>query len=44
VGLLAAQILVGVPLSIWWRRSGNLLVPDTAHALLEAARSVVGAA
>jgi hypothetical protein len=24
----------------WWRTSGNLLVPDTAHAFLEAIRTV----
>ena len=42
VGLLVAQIAVGVPLSMWWRKSGNLTVPDTAHALLEVARAVIG--
>ena len=39
VGLLAAQILVGVPLSLWWRKSGNLVVNNTAHALLEGVRN-----
>lgn len=39
VELLAAQILVGVPLSLWWRKSGNLVVNDTAHALLDAVRN-----
>jgi membrane protease YdiL (CAAX protease family) len=39
VELLAAQILVGVPLSLWWRKSGNLVVNDTAHALLDAIRN-----
>lgn len=38
VALLAAQILVGVPLSLWWRKSGNLVMNDTAHALLDAIR------
>jgi membrane protease YdiL (CAAX protease family) len=38
--LLAAQIVIGVPLSLWWRKSGNLIVPDTAHAYLEAIRTV----
>lgn len=38
-GLLAAQILVGVPLSLWWRKSGNLVVTDTAHALLDGVRN-----
>ncbi|HZO73141.1 MAG TPA: CPBP family intramembrane glutamic endopeptidase [Ktedonobacteraceae bacterium] len=39
IGLLAAQILVGVPLSLWWRKSGNMVVNDTAHALLDAIRN-----
>jgi hypothetical protein len=44
VGLLISQILVGVPLSLWWRKSGNLVVNNTAHALLEAVRNgLVGA-
>ena len=44
LGLLVAQILVGVPLSLWWRKSGNLVVNNTAHALLEAVRNgLVGA-
>jgi hypothetical protein len=30
---------VGVPLSLWWRKSGNLIVNDTAHALLEGVRN-----
>jgi len=42
VGLLVAQIAIGVPLSLWWRKSGNLTVPDTAHALLEVARAIIG--
>ncbi len=41
VGLVIAQIVVGVPLSLWWRKSGNLTVNNTAHAFLEAARSVL---
>jgi hypothetical protein len=44
VGVIAAQILVGVPLSLWWRRSGNLVVTDTTHAFLEAVRSLLGVA
>ncbi len=43
VGLLVAQIAVGVPLSLWWRKSGNLVVTDTTHAFLEALRSVLAA-
>jgi hypothetical protein len=39
--LLVFQIAVGVPLSIWWRRSGNLAVPSVAHALIDAVRNVL---
>lgn len=44
VVLLVAQIAIGVPLSLWWRKSGNLTVPDTAHAFLDAVRSTLAAA
>jgi membrane protease YdiL (CAAX protease family) len=37
-GLLAVHTLVGVPLSFYWRRSGNLLVPGVSHAMLDAIR------
>ncbi len=39
--LLIFQIAVGVPLSIWWRRSGNLTVPGTTHALIDTIRNVL---
>lgn len=39
LGLLLAQIIIGVPLSLWWRASGNLAVTDTAHAVLDAIRN-----
>jgi membrane protease YdiL (CAAX protease family) len=39
--LLIFQIAIGVPLSIWWRRSGNLTVPGTTHALLDTIRNVL---
>jgi hypothetical protein len=39
LGLIISQVLVGVPLSLWWRKSGNLVVNDTAHALLEGVRN-----
>jgi hypothetical protein len=42
VSLVFAQVLIGVPLSLWWRKSGNLLVTDSAHAPLESARLVLG--
>jgi hypothetical protein len=39
VGTVLPSILVGVPLSFWWRKSGNLVVNNTAHALLDAVRN-----
>ncbi|HEU5229153.1 MAG TPA: CPBP family intramembrane glutamic endopeptidase [Ktedonobacteraceae bacterium] len=43
-GLIISQVLVGVPLSLWWRTSGNLVVNNTAHALLDAVRNgLIGA-
>lgn len=41
---VAAQIIIGVPLSLWWRKSGNLVVNDSAHAVLEAVRNAVAGA
>jgi membrane protease YdiL (CAAX protease family) len=35
------QCLVGVPLSLFWRRSGNLGVPATVHAFLDAVRNAL---
>jgi len=43
VGLLVAQLAVGVPLSLWWRRSGNLTVTNTTHAVLDAVRNSLAA-
>lgn len=43
-GLLVSQVLIGVILSYWWRRSGNLLLSNSAHGMLEAVRNgLVGA-
>ena len=39
--LLLVQVAVGVPLSLWWRRSGNLVVPGTTHALIDAVRNAL---
>lgn len=44
LSLLVAQIILGVPLSFLWRKSGNLAVPDTTHAVLEAVRSILAIA
>jgi membrane protease YdiL (CAAX protease family) len=41
IGLLVAQIALGIPLSMGWRRSGNLLVPGAAHALNDTIRNVL---
>jgi hypothetical protein len=39
IGLvLLFHSLVGVPLSLFWRRSGNLAVPAFAHAWIDALR------
>ncbi len=44
LSLLVSQIILGVPLSFLWRKSGNLTFPDTTHAVLEAVRSILSAA
>jgi membrane protease YdiL (CAAX protease family) len=40
-GLVVIHVLIGVPLSIYWRRSGNLVVPGATHALIDATRNVL---
>ncbi len=42
VELLIFQIAVGVPLSYWMRRSGNLMVPATSHAVIDSMRNALG--
>jgi membrane protease YdiL (CAAX protease family) len=39
--LLLLHVPVGFFLSLSWRRSGNLLVPGTAHAFMDAVRNAV---
>ncbi len=39
--LLVFHCLVGVPLSLYWRRSGNLLVTVFPHALIDAVRNAL---
>ncbi len=39
--LVVVHCLSGVPLSIFWRRSGNLVVPASAHALVDAVRNAL---
>jgi membrane protease YdiL (CAAX protease family) len=36
------QVAVGPFLSLFWRRSGNLMVPGFAHALSDAVRNALG--
>jgi membrane protease YdiL (CAAX protease family) len=40
-GVAGVHTAVGVPLSICWRRSGTLLLPAAAHALIDAYRDAV---
>ena len=42
--LLLLQVAVGPFLSLFWRRSGNLMVPGFVHALLDAIRNALGSA
>lgn len=42
VGLVLFQGAVGTFLSIWWRRSGNLGVSGTTHALADSIRNGMG--
>lgn len=39
--LVFVHCLVGVPLSFFWRSSGNLLVPAVSHALVDAIRNAL---
>lgn len=39
--LIFAHSIVGVPLSIFWRRSGNLAVPAFTHSLIDAIRNII---
>jgi hypothetical protein len=39
--LIVVHSAIGVPLSIYWRRSGNLLVPAVAHAAIDAVREAL---
>lgn len=40
-GLISVTCAIGVPLSIAWRRSGNLFVPGLTHALVDALRDAI---
>lgn len=41
VGLLIVHTAVGVPLSIYWRQSGNLTVPAVTHAVIDGFRNAL---
>lgn len=41
VGLVGVHCAIGVPLSLCWRRSGNLLVTASTHALIDAVRNTL---
>ena len=43
VSLIGVHTLVGVPLSLYWRRSGNLAVPGFTHAIIDAVRNALQA-
>lgn len=39
--VLAVYCLMGVPMSLAWRRTGNLTVPVIGHALIDAFRNAL---
>lgn len=39
--LLLVHCVIGVPLSIYWRRTGNLFVTGSTHALIDAVRNAL---
>jgi hypothetical protein len=41
VSLIVVHSVIGVPLSLGWRRSGNLFVPAIAHAAIDAVRDAL---
>jgi hypothetical protein len=41
VGLVGVHCAIGVPLSLAWRRSGNLFVTGSTHALVDAVRNAL---
>jgi len=42
VSILPLEVAVGPFLSLFWRRSGNLMVPGFVHALLDSIRNALG--
>jgi membrane protease YdiL (CAAX protease family) len=41
VPLIVVHTIVGVPLSIFWRKSGNLIVTSFTHSLIDSARNAL---
>jgi membrane protease YdiL (CAAX protease family) len=39
--LVGVHSLIGIPLAVYWRRSGNLVVPAFTHALIDAVRNAL---
>ncbi len=39
--LVVAQLVIGLILSWLWRRSGNMAMPATVHAVLDAVRNAL---
>jgi membrane protease YdiL (CAAX protease family) len=39
--LIILHVIFGLPLAIYWRRTGNLAVPATAHAVINAVRNAL---
>ncbi len=40
-GLVVTHVAIGIPLSIYWRRSGSLAVPGTTHAVINGVRNAL---
>jgi membrane protease YdiL (CAAX protease family) len=41
LSLIVVQLVLGLVLSWYWRQTGNMAVPGTMHALLDALRNAV---
>jgi membrane protease YdiL (CAAX protease family) len=41
IALMGTHALIGVPLAIYWRQSGNLVVPAFTHAMIDAVRNAL---
>ncbi|HUI42864.1 MAG TPA: CPBP family intramembrane glutamic endopeptidase [Terriglobia bacterium] len=39
--LIGVQVLVGVPLSLWWRKCGNLFATGLTHAVIDTVRNIL---